>query len=132
MFNALDISTSGLVAQRIRLNTIAMNIANADTVDSPEGGPYKRRSVVFHAGSDGTDRSGEGVHVSEIRKEPVYRYEYNPSHPYANKEGYVKLPGIDTITEMVNGMEASRAYEANLMALRNFRQLLEEAIRELR
>ena len=131
MFNAIDISTSGMVAQRIRLNTIAMNIANADAVDSPDGGPYQRRSVVFASGKDDGDRSGGGVHVAAINKEPVYRWEYNPRHPYANEEGYVKLPGIDYLTEMVNGMEASRAYEANLTAIDLSKAMLSNALRLL-
>ncbi len=85
-----------MVAQRIRLNTIAMNMANIDTVETPEGGPYQRRSVVF---SEGRDRDGgEGVHVSEINKEDVYRWEYDPQNPYANEDGFVKMPGIDSFT----------------------------------
>ncbi len=115
--SAFDISTSGLVAQRIRMNTVAMNIANADSVDSPEGGPYRRRSVIFESGMNGMDRSDKGVHVSEIQKEETFRMKYDPKHPYANEEGYVKLPGINPLVEMVNGMEASRAYEANLAAM---------------
>ena len=131
MFDALDTSTSGLVAQRIRLNTIAMNIANADTVESPDGGPYKRRSVVFSTGKNASDRTGEGVHVSAINKEAVFRMEYNPQHPYANKQGYVKLPGIDHLTEMVNGMEASRAYEANLTVIELSKAMLNSSLRLL-
>ena len=131
MFNALDTSTSGIVAQRIRLNTIAMNIANADAVDSPDGGPYKRRSVVFSVGKNGNDGSGEGVHVSEIHKEDVFRMEFDPKHAYANKEGYVKMPGIDHLTEMVNGMEASRAYEANLTVIDLSKSMLNSSLRML-
>ena len=131
MFDALDTSTSGLVAQRIRLNTIAMNIANADAVESPDGGPYKRRSVVFSTGKNTNDRTGDGVHVSAINKEDVFRMEYNPQHPYANEQGYVKLPGIDHLTEMVNGMEASRAYEANLTVIELSKAMLNSSLRLL-
>ena len=131
MFNAIDISTSGLVAQRIRMNTVAMNLANADTVTTPEGGPYQRRSVVFELGKDAQDRSGQGVHVSKIEREPVFRQEYDPSHPYANEQGYVKLPGIDRMVEMVNGMEASRAYEANIAAVETSKAMLSSALRLL-
>ena len=127
----MDVSLSGLVAQRIRLNTIAMNIANVDSVDSPEGGPYKRRSVVFSVGMHKGDRSGLGVHVSEIEKEPVYRWEHQPGHPYADARGYVKLPGINHMMEMVNGMEAGRAYEANLAAIEMSKSLSENSLRLL-
>ena len=131
MFGAIDISTSGLVAQRIRSNTIAMNIAMADAVDSPEGGPYQRRSVIFSVGSHPNDRTETGVHVSAIEKQNVYRWEYDPKHPYANKDGYVKLPGIDPIIEMVNLMEAARAYEANLMAIEVSKAMLNSSLRLL-
>jgi len=131
MFRAIDISTSGLVAQRVRTNTIAMNIASADVVDSPDGGPYQRRSVTLAAGAEAKDRSGQGVHVSAIRKEPVYRWEYDPGHPYANAQGYVKLPGIDPLVEMVNLMEASRAYEANLTAIDVSKGMLNSSLRLL-
>ncbi len=131
MFNAIDISTTGLVAQRIRMNTVAMNMANIDTVDSPEGGPYQRRSVIFESGMNDRDRSGQGVHVKEIDKEAVYRWQYDPSHPYADQRGYVKMPGIDPITEMVNMMEAQRAYEANLTAVEVSKNMLNSSLRIL-
>jgi flagellar basal-body rod protein FlgC len=131
MFNAIDISTSGLIAQRIRMNTIAMNIANADSVDSPDGGPYKRRSVIFSTGSQRNDATETGVHVSAIEKQEVYRREYDPKHPYADKDGYVKLPGIDPILEKVNEMEAARAYEANIAAIEVSKAMLNSALRLL-
>ena len=118
MFNALDISTSGLVAQRVRMNTIAMNIASAEVIhDAQEDGPYRRRAVHFAAGQDQNDRTGRGVHVAQIEKQNAYRWEYDPQNPYANDKGFVKRPDIDTIVEMANGMEAQRAYEANLAAM---------------
>lgn len=131
MINAIDISTSGLVAQRIRLNTVAMNIANVDSVDSPDGGPYQRRSVIFRTGINGQDRSGQGVHVSEIKKEVEFRLEYDPRNPYANAEGYVKMPAINHMVEMVNGMEASRAYEANLAAIEMGKTMFSNSLRLL-
>ena len=131
MFNAIDISTSGLIAQRIRMNTCAMNVANMDAVDSPEGGPYRRRSVIFKTGGNAGDRSGEGVHVAKIEKQEVYRWEYNPEHPYANQKGYVKLPGIDPLTETVNMMEAQRAFEANITAIEVSKAMLSSSLRLL-
>lgn len=131
MFGAIDISTSGLVAQRVRLNTVAMNIAMADVVDTPEGGPYRRRAADFAAGASPDDRSGRGVHVAGIRKEDVFRYEHNPKSPYADENGFVKMPGIDHFTEMVNGMEAQRAYEANLTAIEVSKAMLNSSLRLL-
>jgi len=131
MFGAIDISTSGLVAQRIRQNTIAMNIANADVVNSPDGGPYQRRSVIFSVGSQPNDPVETGVHVSAIEKQEVYRWEYDPNNPYANQDGYVKLPGIEPLVEMVNLMEAARAYEANLTAVEVSKAMLNSSLRLL-
>ena len=131
MFNSIDVSTTGLTAQRVRMNTIAMNMANIDTVDSPDGGPFQRRSVVFKAGMDANDRNGQGVHVSQINKEAVYRWKHDPSHPYANEKGYVKLPGIEPMVEMVNMMEAQRAYEANMTAVEVSKAMLNSSLRIL-
>jgi len=130
MMEAIDISTSGLVAQRIRMNTIAMNMANIDSFN-PDGTPYQRRSVEFQAGSGARDRSGQGVHVAAIRQEAVYRKEYDPSHPYADADGYVSLPGIDYLTEMTNMMLASRAYEANVTAVELSKSMLNSSLRLL-
>jgi len=133
MFGAIDISTSGLVAQRIRQTTAAMNIAMADVPDSvePDGGPYKRRSVIFSAGSQPNAPAETGVHVSAIEKQAVYRTKYDPKNPYANKDGYVKLPGITPTIEMVNMMEATRAYEANLTAVEVSKAMLNSSLRLL-
>ncbi|MBN1766788.1 MAG: flagellar basal body rod protein FlgC [Sedimentisphaerales bacterium] len=131
MFNSIDISTSALVAQRIRMNTCAMNMANIDTIETPEGGPYQRRSVIFHSGQNTNDRSDQGVHVARIEKQPVFRTIYDPANPYADENGYVKLPGIDQMTEMVNMMEAQRAYEANITAFEVSKSLLNTSLRLL-
>ena len=132
MFEAIDISTSGLVAQRIRMTAAAMNLANVDTVYDPsEGGPYQRRSVVFSTGKDARDRSGAGVHVAAVNKEKVYRTKYDPSNPYADARGYVKLPGIHPMVEMINAMEAQRAYEANVTAIELSKAMLNSSVRLL-
>jgi len=131
MFNAINISTSGLVAQRVRMNTAAMNLANIDAADSPDGGPYKRRSVIFQSGTEAHDNSERGVHVSGIDKQAVYRWVEDPSHPYANEQGFVKLPGINPVVEMVNMMEAQRAFEANLTAIEVSKAMLNSSLRLL-
>jgi flagellar basal-body rod protein FlgC len=121
MLGALDTSTSALVAQRIRMDTISGNIANADATKRADGrpGPYQRRLAIFETG-DG--KGGPGVHVSEIREDDSPpRYVYEPDHPHAiqqgPRQGYVAYPNVDPTMEMVNGMLASRAYEANITAM---------------
>ena len=131
MFSAIDVSTSGLVAQRVRLNAAAMNIAMADVAQTPEGGPYRRRAVEFSVGADAESPESPGVHVSAIRQEDVFRMEYNPGHPLANDDGYVKMPGIDRYTEMVNAMEAQRSYEANVTAVEVSKSMLASSLRLL-
>ena len=117
MLSAMDISASGLVAQRIRMTTVANNIANINNAGTKFEGPFQRRSVEFRSGLDRFDKAGMGVYVSTINKEKSFKTVHMPSHPNANEKGYVKMPDINELTEMVNGMEASRAYEANLAAM---------------
>ncbi len=118
MFNALDVSTSGLVAQRTRLNAISSNLANISTTRNEEGEavPYTPRFVVFKT-DEGitTSGGGQGVSIDRVEYadvEPNMKYE--PGHPDANAEGYVAYPNIDMTTEFVDALGASRAYEANI------------------
>jgi flagellar basal-body rod protein FlgC len=129
MLGAMDISASGLVAQRIRMETVAVNIANINTAGTLEEGPFRRRSVEFKAGLDRLDRAGLGVHVSKINQEDDFRIVNMPDHPNADAHGNVKLPAINQITEMVNGMEAGRAYEANLAAMDMTKDMFANALR---
>ena len=108
-----------------------MNMANVDTVDSPDGGPYQRRSVIFEAGGNPNDKTDQGVHVARIDKQKIYRSEYKPNHPYADADGFVKMPGIDWVTEMLNMMEAQRAYEANITAVEVSKAMLNSSLRLL-
>lgn len=119
------VSASGLAAQRLRLNIIAENVANANTTRTPEGGPYQRRDPIFSARSfdsvlkDEVSAAGStGVAVDRIQvdKSPP-RLQYDPNHPDANANGYVAMPNIDVVTEMVNMMSASRSYESNVAVL---------------
>ncbi len=134
MFGSLDISTSALVAQRIRMDTIAGNIANADATRRTDGqpGPYKRRVALFAAG-DG--RGGSGVHVTGIQEDPAVKRLYQPGHPDAittgPNQGYVEYPNVDLATEMVNAMLASRAYEANISAMSMTKDMLSSTLRLL-
>jgi len=135
MFGSLDISTSALVAQRIRMDAIAGNIANAQTLRRADGqpGPYQRRIAMFSAG-DG--RGGPGVHVDQVAEDDTPpRMVYDPTHPLAIKsgpsQGYVAYPNIDLSTEMVDAMLASRAYEANITAMDVTKNMISSTLRLL-
>ena len=144
MFTGLDASASGLTAQRLRLDVIAGNIANVDSTRTPEGGPFKRQLMVFASKNEFDARKfpflpmkiktqmeqpGEGVRVLEIMKDPSPpRLKYDPGHPDANQEGYVAYPNIDVIKEMVDMISASRAYEANIMAMNSAKSIASKAL----
>ncbi|MFN4242028.1 MAG: flagellar basal body rod protein FlgC [Tepidisphaerales bacterium] len=116
MLGVLDIGASGLKAQRLRLDTIAQNIANATTTRDELGrpNPYQRRFVVLAPGRP-EDPSRPGVRVKEIRHDTApFPLRYDPGHPDANAEGYVRYPNVDLAVEFVNALEATRAYEANI------------------
>lgn len=124
----MRVSSSGMAAQRMRMNTISSNIANVNTTRTPEGGPYRRKDVIFESmpeaknfGEIITDlgqRNTHRVQVTDVavdRKAPVLKYE--PNHPDANAEGYVAYPNINLMEEMTNMIQATRSYEANVSAM---------------
>ncbi len=137
MLRALDISTSGLVAQRIRLDAIAGNIANMNSLRNEKGEakPYQERFVVFQPDEDLQSRDGAiGVKVSEVRTETVEpNYRYEPDNPLSVKEGrwkgYVAYPNIDMMSEFVDSLVATRAYEANLGVMEISKNLNEQSLR---
>ena len=140
ILSQFDISASGLSAERLRMEVIANNIANAHTTRSPEGGPYRRREVVFASAlddvlqSDRTDGSGlAGVRVLGVQQDQsdLPRI-YQPGHPDADSEGFVVMPNVSLSNEMVDLITASRGYEANLRVLRSFREMMQQALTLLR
>jgi flagellar basal-body rod protein FlgC len=133
MISLLDISTSGLTAQRARLDTIAGNIANYATTRDSEGNisPFRRRFVVFEPrGADGSQGSGVRAIRIETDKSPP-KLIHDPGHPDANDQGYVALPNIDLAMEYVNAIEASRAYEANVSVMDATKSMMSAAMRIL-
>ncbi|MEL6897241.1 MAG: flagellar basal body rod protein FlgC [Planctomycetota bacterium] len=134
--NALDISTSALVAQRVRLDTISGNLANMSSIadENGEANPYQARQVVFAVDESVGDRNGAaGVQVREIvtdDADPLYRYQ--PDHPLAIRDGqwkgYVAYPNIDMSTQMVDALEATRAYEANLGVMEISKNMSQETL----
>jgi flagellar basal-body rod protein FlgC len=137
IFSSFDVSASALKAQTIRLNTISSNLANVDTTSTPEGGPYKKKSVYFQSKplsfQDELDNnlqgSVQGVEVTKIieDKDPP-RKVYDPSHPDADKDGYVSMPNISVLKEMVDMMSATRSYEANVTAIQSEKRMVLKAI----
>ena len=131
MFDALDMGASGLMAQRTRLDTIAANIANANTTHDAAGkvNPYRRRFVMFAAGQPG-EPSKPGVHVAGVRVDPSpLQRRFEPGHPDADAQGYVSYPNIDLAVEYVNALEASRAYEANVSMMEVTKAMINASLR---
>ncbi|MDR3358513.1 MAG: flagellar basal body rod protein FlgC [Desulfovibrio sp.] len=136
---AFDISASGLSADRTRINTIAMNLANAKTTRTPEGGPYRRRTVVQVATDvddpfsvhmrSALDRELKGVRVLGVTRDmrPL-RQVYDPGHPDANADGYVFYPDINVVEEMANLMTAQRNYEANVTTAEAIKGMYNKAL----
>lgn len=126
-----NVSASALEAQRVRMNTIASNMANAQSTKSSTGGPYVKKDVVFESvmmNATG-DKMLEGVRISGIvndKKPPVVVYD--PGHPDADENGYVSMPDINVIEEMVNMMMALRAYEANVKAFNISKGMYQKAL----
>jgi flagellar basal-body rod protein FlgC len=133
MFDVLDMGASGLQAQRIRMDTVASNILNVNTTHNERGEaiPYRRRFVVFTPGRS-KDPAQAGVRVSDIRldKSP-FRMQYEPGHPDADSEGYVRYPNIDLSMEYVNALDASRAYEANVTMMETTKAMINASLRLL-
>jgi len=133
MFGSLDISASGLVAQRTRLDVIASNVANRNSIVDADGNysPFRRRLAIFSPG-DPTSGKSQGVHVQEIKlDESPFIKKYEPDSPFAGVDGYVEYPNIDPMMEMVNAIDASRAYEANIAAAEAAKSMMQNSLRLL-
>lgn len=127
IFSAMDISASGMTAQRTRLDVISQNIANVNSTRDADGNPYNRKTVVFQEKGyvsfnetlyNAIGQVGNGVKIVSIVEDTDTegRLVYDPSHPDADENGYVLYPNVNTVTEMTNMIDASRSYEANVTA----------------
>jgi flagellar basal-body rod protein FlgC len=138
--NSLNISGSGLTAQKLRMTIVAENLANASTTRTEAGGPYRRKLVVLSEMGNGSDFSaalddsidrvsGGGVQVDAvIEDQDDFKVEYDPTHPDADADGYVRLPNVNTTEEMVDMMSASRLYEANVTAFNAMKEMITKAL----
>jgi flagellar basal-body rod protein FlgC len=148
LFGALDVSASGLTAERLRMSVTAENLANAQTTRGANGQPYRRKEVVLqevqhggfgatlasamNAGGAAGARPG-GVEVAGIVEDATnLKTVYDPGHPDADAAGYVRMPNVDTVSEMVDLISASRAYEANVTAMQAAKQMFAKTLELLR
>ncbi|MBE5919291.1 flagellar basal body rod protein FlgC [Pseudobutyrivibrio sp.] len=144
LFQPFDIAATGMTAQRFRMDVIAENIANVSTTRTENGGPYRRKIVTFqekqlkagvpsfkHILKDSTAAyMGNGVKVSKVSEdtETDFIMAYDPSHPDADENGYVRYPNVNTVTEMTNLIDASRSYEANVTAFQAIKSMASSGI----
>lgn len=142
--SSFDISASALTAQRLRMDVVSSNIANAETtrakVVNGEAVPYRRKEVVLSTNKpsfadtldsamNGSRNGINGVKASAIQEDPEpFKLVYNPTHPDADKDGYVKMPNVDNLKEMVDMISASRSYEANVTALNASKAMITKAL----
>lgn len=140
IFNSINVSATGLTAERTRMDIISKNIANANTTRTSTGGPYRRQMVVFEE-KEGTPFStylskyssgtfkNQGVKISSIVEDKTpFKKVYEPGHPDADNNGYVMMPNVDIVTEMVDMITATRAYEANMTAINSAKSMAMKAL----
>ena len=146
MFDALDVSATGLTAERLRMDVTAENLANAQTTRGADGQPYRRKEVVLgeiagggfgsqlaKAMGPGSSAAPGGVEVEAIAEDATPgKLVYDPGHPDADAKGYVRMPNVDTVAEMVDLITASRGYEANVTAMQTAKQMFAKTLDILR
>lgn len=127
MFIALKVSATALEAQKVRMNVIASNIANVNSTRTSEGGPYRRKDVLFQTHL--FDESAAGVDIPQIVEDlRPFKQVFEPGHPDADQDGYVSYPNVNSIEEMVNLMNATRAYEANLTLIQSYKDMFTKTL----
>jgi flagellar basal-body rod protein FlgC len=139
-FSSLNIGATGLTAQRLRMDTISQNIANVNTTRTEDGTPYRRKVVVFEEKSPNTSFSeylnqsskqliGGGVRVARVIEDRApFKKVYDPGHPDADEDGYVEMPNVDVLTEMINMISATRSYEANVTSINTTKSMAMKAL----
>lgn len=139
IFKSMEISASALTAQRLRLDVISSNIANVDTTRTETGEPYRRKMVVFQEIKEMSDfrellsnkinYDGAGVRVAAIIEDQrPLKVVYDPSHPDADENGYVRLPNVNIVEEMIDMISATRSYEANVTAINSAKSMINKAL----
>ena len=127
LFNIFNVSGSAMSAQAQRLNTVASNLANADSATSASGQAYRAKQVVFEAVP--TEGGGTGVRVQQVIEDPSpLKQVYDPKHPMADDKGYVAMPNVNVVDEMVNMLSASRSYQTNVETMNAAKALLTKTL----
>jgi len=125
LFKVFNVSGSAVSAQSQRLNVVASNLANAESVAGPDGQPYKARQVLFQTQMMDADQTAAGVRVAEVVEDPATpRRIHDPSHPLADADGYVTMTNVNAVEEMVNMISASRSYQTNVDVMNTAKSLL--------
>lgn len=124
LMNIFDVTGSALAAQSQRLNVAASNMANADSVTGPDGQPYRAKQVVFQVNAAPGSATGGVKVASVIESDAPFKTVYQPGNPLADAKGYVKMPNVDVVGEMVNTLSASRSYQANIEVLNTVKSLM--------
>ncbi len=129
LFRIFEVSGSAVSAQSQRLNVVASNLANADSVAGPDGQPYRARQVVFQTLPLGPDASSAGVRVAEvIEDESAPRRVHDPDHPLADEDGYVTMSNVNAVEELVNMISASRSYQSSVEVMETAKTLLQKTL----
>ncbi|MCL2658338.1 MAG: flagellar basal body rod protein FlgC [Betaproteobacteria bacterium] len=129
MLNVFKVAGSALTAQSVRLNAVASNLANAESVVQSDGTPYRAKQVVFEAKQVAGDNASVGVQVKQmVESAAPPRIVYDPKNPAANTDGYVELPNVDVVEEMVNMISASRSYQTNTEVMATAKTLAERTL----
>ncbi len=133
LFNVMDIASTGMSAQSVRLNTTASNVANANSVSSSYDATYKARHPVFAAElHSATKQQGEGARVNVlgiVESNKPLQIEYSPGHPMADENGYIYKPNVNVVEEMANMMSASKAYETNVQVADTTKRIFRRVLR---
>lgn len=132
VFSAMEVAASGLSAERVRMNTIASNLANARSTRTEQGGPYRRLDPVFEAVPLAGGPDARGVFLARVQRvaedQRAPQRVYEPGHPDADAQGYVSYPNVNVVEEMVNMITASRAYEAGVTSIESIKAMAHTAI----
>jgi len=129
LFQIFNVAGSAISAQSQRLNVVASNLANADSVAGPDGKPYKARQVVFQTQMMGAEQSSAGVRVAQVIEDNAApRRVHNPDHPLADEQGYVTMSNVNPVEEMVNMISASRSYQTNVDVMNTAKSLLQKTL----
>ena len=141
MFKAIDVSATGLTAERLRMDIISKNIANANTTRTSSGTPYRRQVPIFKESSTNLSFQqhldaakngivgGSGVEVTAVKEDKSpFKKVYDPGHPDADKDGYVQMPNVDIVAEMINMISSTRAYEANVTSINSSKSMAMKAL----